>query len=131
MTIFPPVVAGLVYFALGGIWFSPLFGKQWDKAVGFARPEKWRPAAVYYLGPLSGCVVTSFATAFLFDLIQPASLLQALKLGFLVGTGYGASITGINAISPNMPKPGLYAAVVGAYHLTGLLLVAAVLFGLS
>jgi len=43
----------------------------------------------------------------------------------------GASITGINAVSPNTPKPALYAAVVGGYHLTGLLLSAAILYGLS
>jgi len=51
MTVLSPVIAGIAYFALGGIWFSPLFGKQWDKAAGFVRPEKWRPAAVYYLAP--------------------------------------------------------------------------------
>jgi hypothetical protein len=48
-----------------------------------------------------------------------------------VGIGYGAAITTVNAIAPNMPRPGLYAAVVGSYHLFGLLLCAAVLYLLS
>jgi hypothetical protein len=28
------------FFMLGGLWFTPLFGKQWDKAVGFNLPAK-------------------------------------------------------------------------------------------
>lgn len=43
----------------------------------------------------------------------------------------GAAITGVNAIAPNMPRPGLYVAVVGSYHFVGLLVTAAVLYRLS
>jgi hypothetical protein len=123
--------AGLAYFALGGVWFTPLFGKQWDKAVGFERPPKWRPSAVYYIGPLLGCMIAAYATFHLTQLAQAQSLADYLKLGFLVGAGYGASITTVNAISPNMPRPGLYAGVVGSYHLLGLILCAAVLYALT
>lgn len=125
------LAAGIAYFALGGLWFTPLFGKQWDKAVGFERPPKWRPSAVYYLGPLVGCVVAAYATFHIAQLAQAQSLADYLKIGFLVGAGYGASITTVNAISPNMPRPGLYAAVVGTYHLIGLVLCTAVLYWLS
>jgi hypothetical protein len=125
------VIAGFAYFALGGLWFTPLFGRQWDKAVGFARPPKWRPSAVYYLGPLLGCLVASFCTAYLVHLAHAQSLSDYLRVGLTVGIGYGATITSVNAIAPNMPHPALYAAVVGGYHLVGLLLCAAVLYLLS
>lgn len=131
MTILPAFVAGVAYFALGGLWFTPLFGRQWDKAVGFERPPKWRPGAIYYIGPLVGCLVAAFATSCLAQLTQAQLLTDYLKVGFLVGMGYGATITTVNAIAPNMPHPGLYAAVVGSYHLVGLVLCAAVLYGLS
>jgi hypothetical protein len=131
MKSLPILAAGLAYFALGGLWFTPLFGKQWDAAVGFERPPKWRPAAIYYLGPLLGCLVASAASAYLAQLTQAQSLADYLRIGLAVGLGYGTTITTTNAIAPNMPRPGLYAGVVGAYHLTGLLLCSAVLYWLA
>lgn len=131
MTLLPPVAAGLAYYALGGLWFTPLFGRQWDAAVGFARPPKWRPSAIYYIGPLVGCLVAAFATAYLVRLAEAQSLMDHLEIGLVVGVGYGATITGVNAIAPNMPRPGLYASVVGSYHALGGMLCAAVICGLS
>ncbi len=121
-------VAGLAYFILGGLWFTPLFGKLWDKAVGFDRPEKWRPSAIYYIGPLVGCFVSAFAVALLINLIKPESLPDALFIGLIVGLGIGATITTVNAISPNTPHPAIYAMVTGGYHLTGLVLCSAVIY---
>lgn len=131
MKLLPIMAAGIAYFALGGLWFTPLFGKQWDAAVGFERPPKWRPAAVYYIGPLVGCLVAALATAYLAQLAHAQSLAEFLRVGLTVGLGYGATVTAVNAISPNMRKPLLYAAVVGSYHLVGLALCSAVLHWLS
>lgn len=131
MNLLPPLLAGLAYFALGGLWFTPLFGRQWDAAVGFARPPKWRPSAIYYIGPLLGCLVAAFATAHLARLASAATLPDYLEIGLVVGVGYGATVTGVNAIAPNMPRPGLYAAVVGSYHAIGNLLCAALIHRLS
>ncbi|NOU13037.1 MAG: DUF1761 domain-containing protein [Methylococcaceae bacterium] len=131
MKLLPILAAGVAYFALGGLWFSPLFGRQWDKAVGFERPPKWRPSSVYYIGPLLGCLVAAFATSYLAQLEQAQLLVDYLRVGFVVGMGYGVTITSINAIAPNMSYPGLYAKVVGSYHLIGLVLCSAVLYGLS
>lgn len=123
--------AGLAYFALGGLWFTPLFGRHWDRAVGFQRPPKWRPPLAYYVGPLLGCLVVALAIALLLRLVAPASLSDSLAVGLIVGLGVSAAITGINAISPNVPRPGLYALVIGSYHAVGALLCAWILYGLS
>ena len=131
MKLIPVLAAGLAYFVLGGLWFTPLFGRQWDKAVGFERPPKWRPGVAYYIGPLLGCMIAAFATSYLLEHAQARSLADYLRVGLVVGTGYGATITMVNAIAPNMRHPGLYAAVVGSYHFIGLVLCSAVLFWLS
>jgi len=131
MNLFSVFAAGVAYFALGGLWFTPLFGKHWDKAVGFERPPKWRPSTVYYIGPLAGCLVAAFATSQLVRLTNAESFSSFLAVGLIVGLGYGASITAVNAISPNMHNPGLYALVTGSYHLIGLLLCSSVLYWLS
>lgn len=128
MKPFPILVAGLAYFALGGLWFTPLFGRQWDRAVGFARPPRWRPGPAYYLGPLAGCLAVAAAMAYLLRLLPPAAGWDAvLPMGAVVGLGVAAAVTGVNAIAPNMPRPGLYTAVVGSYHALGAVLCAAVL----
>lgn len=126
MQITSILIAGIAYFAIGGLWFTPLFGKQWDKAVGFERPIKWRPSTIYYIGPLVGCLIASFAMSILFGIAQPESLQNAVVLGLVCGVGFGATITSVNAISPNMPRPGLYALVTGGYHAVGLVLVSAI-----
>lgn len=81
MQITSILIAGVAYFVLGGLWFTPLFGKHWGLSV-------------------------------------------ALALGLLF-------ITSVNAISPNMPRPGLYALVTGSYHAVGLVLVSAIQYWLT
>lgn len=131
MQITSILIAGVAYFVLGGLWFTPLFGKQWDNAVGFERPIRWRPSTIYYIGPLAGCLVVSFAMSILFNIAQPESFQKAVALGLACGVGFGAAITSVNAISPNMPRPGLYALVTGSYHAVGLVLVSAIQYWLT
>lgn len=68
---------------------------------------------------MSCATATATATAYLVSLVGPTSLAAALSIGLTAGVGYGAAITSVNAISPNMSRPGLYAAVTGSYHLLG------------
>ena len=131
MQITSILIAGVAYFVLGGLWFTPLFGKQWDNAVGFERPIRWRPSTIYYIGPLAGCLVVSFAMSILFNIAQPESFQKAVALGLACGVGFGAVITSVNAISPSMPRPGLYALVTGSYHAVGLVLVSAIQYWLT
>jgi hypothetical protein len=127
MRLLPILLAGLAYFALGGLWFTPLFGRHWDRAVGFQRPPKWRPPAAYYIGPLLGCLCSAAATEFMLNAARAATMQSGLFIGLVAGLGFSAAVTGVNAIAPNMPRPGLYAAVVGGYHAVGVTLCAAVL----
>lgn len=123
------LAAGLAYFALGGLWFTPFFGKQWDEAVGFLRPARWRPPLHYYLVPLAGCMAVALALGHLMGRTAVSSLPEALGLGLVVGAGFSFAITSVNALAPNMPRPALYAAVTGGYHVLGAVLCAAVHFG--
>ena len=127
MKISSIAAAGLAYFALGGLWFTPLFGRHWDRALGFQRPPRWRPEARYYLGPLIGCIASATATAALLQIGAAASLAESLRIGLVAGLGFSAAVSGVNAIAPNMPRPGLYAAVTGSYHALGVTLCAAII----
>jgi hypothetical protein len=130
MSAVSTLAAGVAYFALGGLWFTPLCGKQWDLAVGFQRPAKWRPGLPYYLVPLAGCLAVALALGYLLERVAADSLREALALGLVVGAGFSFAVTSVNALAPNMPRPALYAAVTGSYHVLGAVLCAAIHFWL-
>ncbi len=126
------LTAGIAYYLLGGIWFSPrIFGKQWDKAIGFDRPDKWKPGAIFYVGPLIGCLIAALATALLIAYAQPQTFLHAVLIGVILGFGYGGTITGVNAISSSMSRPGLFTIVTGGYHVIGLVLCTVIIYAWS
>jgi hypothetical protein len=102
-----------------------------DKAVGFHRPPKWRPALAYYLGPFIGCLVLAFAMHALLRLTGTTTFNRALLVGGIAGFGFSACVTAVNAISPNVPRPALYASVVGSYHFCGALLSASIIHWLD
>lgn len=130
MSAVSTVAAGTAYFVLGGLWFTPLFGKHWDRAVGFRRPARWRPGLPYYLVPLAGCLAVAMTLGHLMQSTAADTLQEALWLGLGVGAGFSLVITSVNAVAPNMPRPALYVAVTGSYHVLGAVLCAAIHHGL-
>lgn len=125
------IVAAVVYFMLGAAWFTPIFGKTYDSATGVPRSKKQKWPLLYYVGPLASSVVATIATSLLVYALNITQLFDAIALGFIVGIGYAASVSINNAISPNMPRPLLYGAVTGGYHVVGIVLVAAIIFGMK
>ena len=120
------IVATLIYFVLGAAWFTPLFGKAYDKGTGVERSSKQRWPAIYYYGPFLSSLVVTLSTAVLLYALDIQKLSDALLLGIVVGTAL-ASISISNAIAPNMPRPVLYGVVVGSYHLVSVCVVAVLL----
>jgi hypothetical protein len=126
------LVGTVVYFMLGGLWFAPFaFQKLWDKGLGFKRPAVWKPGPKYYVVPLLGCLIVTIATALLLHALKVQSLADALTLGLVTSVGYAAATTGVMAVAPTTPKPGIVAAVVGSYHVAGIVTVSAILFGMK
>ncbi len=125
------VIATLAYYLLGALWFTPLFGTMYDRALGFERVKGHRWSPIYYVGPGVSSFVVTLATSILINALEIAVFSEALVLGLIVGVGYSVPISFNNAINPKTPMPLLYGAVTGAYHVTGALLVAAILFVLS
>jgi hypothetical protein len=56
------VVAVAACFALGSLWYGPLFGKAWAREVGFA--EGWRPASGAVVRAVLLNLVGTFLAAF-------------------------------------------------------------------
>ena len=118
------LAATLAYYVLGGLWFAPaFFGRRWEAAIGFARPAGWRAGARLYVVPLLGCLLSSIATAMLAIALDAHASGEALLLGLVVGVGYGTAIAATDAVSPRHVRPLTVAAVVGTYHVLGLIIV--------
>ena len=125
------IAATLAYFVLGAVWFTPLFGKQYDKAIGVDRSKKQKWPPIYYYGPFIGAVLTVSATAILISALKIENLSDAVALGLIVGIGYSAAVSFTNAITPNMPKPVLFGLITGSYHLAGVIVAALIIVSLS
>ncbi len=90
------LVAAVVTFALGALWYSPLlFAKQWVAAHGFS-PEQVE-AMQKNTGPAYGVtfvcwLVMSAALAILSHRIGVDTALGGLKLGALCWAGFAATV---------------------------------------
>jgi hypothetical protein len=122
---FAVVVATLAYFVLGALWFTPLFGKAWDVAVGFDRPKGHRFGAIYYVTPLVSSLIVSIATDALIRALDLVA--DAVAFGVLVGIGYAAAVSVNNAVTPNTPRPLLFGTGTGGYHVVGIVLVSVII----
>lgn len=121
------LIAASGYYLLGALWFSPLFGRAWDRSIGHNRAAgNGRFPLSYYLVPLCGAAVGTLVIAVFRALIDPAGLVGAAAVGLGIGVAIaGATLT--NALTPHTPKPYLFAAITAGYHLLGCTLVGLIL----
>jgi hypothetical protein len=53
-------LATVVYCAFSGIWHRQfVFGKKWENAMGFQRPENWKETKIYFVVPFFSCLITT------------------------------------------------------------------------
>jgi MFS family permease len=113
------MIAAFGYYLLGALWFTPLFGKAWDRSIGYDRAAgHGRFPLDYYVVPLIGALVGTLVIAVFTALVEPADLVGSAAVGLGVGAAIaGATLT--NALTPHTPKPYLFAAITAGYHLVG------------
>lgn len=119
-------LAALAYYVLGAAWFTPLFGKAWDRSIGYDRSQaaKFRPA--YYVVPLVSAVFVALALGVILAVMAP-TFGEALVVGVVIGLGVAAAVSINNALTPHTPHPYVLGAVTGGYHLVGIVIVSAII----
>lgn len=86
------VVAAVVGFGVGAVWFGPLFGKAWMKALDKKPEELGSPAKAMGLTAVT-TLVTAAVLAYLFDVLGVGSWVGGLIWGISVGAFFvGTSI---------------------------------------
>jgi hypothetical protein len=83
------IVSSVIYFILGAVWFGPLFGKLWLKLTGLSLTEEDKKSAPFMFAKtfILDFIIT-FSVAILVNLIQPITILSALKISLLIGVGF-------------------------------------------
>lgn len=119
--------AALAAFLLGGVWFTALFGPAYSAAMGRSHVPSAKPPPLMIIGPAVWSLITAFISAVLMATLEIETLAGALGFGLLIGLGYLATTTVNTGINPNIPRPLLYGAISGAYHLAAGLIIAVVL----
>jgi hypothetical protein len=88
------VVAAIVAFVVGGVWYGPLFGKVWQVANGFTKEQlETRRIGLVFGMALLCSLVASFVLA-MFIGPEAGAGFGALA-GALAGVGWVAMFTGI------------------------------------
>jgi MFS family permease len=94
---FAVLAASLVGFAVGVVWYGPLFGKAWMKIVGLTEEDvaKVNMGKIYVM-----CLVLQLimATNLAMFLGPDSTLLTGTLYGFLTGFGWVALALAINAM---------------------------------
>ena len=119
-------LGAVAYFVLGALWFSPLFGRVWERAVGDERRPRERFPTSYYVVPLVSSVAIAVATAWLAEAVRLDGFWDGALFNLALGIGVAAAVSVTNAMTPNMRHPFAYGAVTGGYHVVGIGIVTAV-----
>jgi hypothetical protein len=121
------LVATVIYMVLGALWYGPLFGKVWMKAMGWEGPaEGESPGAATYAIPAICYLVASIATGLLAEATGSDSVAEGLALGLVVGIGYAVTLTIVSVTfdTTKRPSPATLAVLTGAYNLISLVIAA-------
>ena len=125
------LLALVAYSALGALWFTLLFKKQYAKSLGKENENLQNSAPIFIVGPMICSLLITITSALLIKALGIHSLAAGLEFAFIVGVGYLFSNTVNIAINPNMPKPIPYGIISGMFHLVGMLIVCSILVMMS
>jgi hypothetical protein len=120
------IVGGIIYFALGALWFSNvLFARPWQRSIGWdpaQQPPAMNPA--FYIVPLITYLVIATAIAMLASATGSDTFGEGIVLGLLIGVGLSAMHTlGDAVFDPNKPQRYTWFGITASYHLLGILIV--------
>jgi hypothetical protein len=121
------LVAFIVYFMLGALWYMRLFTQLYKVSLGKANEVLQNQSPLYVAGPGVCVLIIVVASAVLMRALGINSYGNAMLFALLVGIGFLVANTTNIAINPNIPRPLLYSAITSAYHLVGITLTSLIL----
>lgn len=120
------LVAAVVYFVIGGLWFSVLFGKQWMKLSGITMEEAGKNSNAGLYG--STFLLQLFLTYVLAHVVAhvgAVTVVDGLITGLWLGLGFVATTMLVDSLYAGRPRK--LTAINAGYHLVGIMVAAAIL----
>ena len=84
------LAATAVAFALGGLWYGPLFGKAWVAALGKTEDEI-QPSPTPFVISFFAAALTAVVLGAIIDALVIDTLVGGLVIGLIVGIGFIAT----------------------------------------
>jgi len=125
------LIAFIVYFFLGALWFTLLFKKQYANSLGKENDTLQNSSPIFLIGPAICSLIITITSAILIYALGIDSYSKAIEFVFIIGVGYLFANTVNIAINPNIPKPILYGIISGTFHLVGILIVSVTIVAMS
>ena len=123
------LVAGVVIFALGGLWYSPaLFAKRWVALQGKTMEEMSAgsgPMGAMYVQAFLCAIITAWVLAIVIGFLPLLDVMRALKLAVICWLGCAAVTIYATALFSGKPK-ALW-VIDTSYNLVSFLIAAAIL----
>jgi hypothetical protein len=125
------IVATVIYFALGAVWFAPQtpIGRAWMQAADYKSPtEGVSASSLFYIVPAATCLVMVVATALLARATGTDTLNEGVVLGLVLGIGFAVPLLITTAAFEfNKPRRFTWGVIDASYHVVGLLIAAIIL----
>lgn len=87
------IAAGILYFVLGALWYSPLlFAAPFIKYRGL-KPEEMNGAPIDYLMTLVGALIVALVLAIFVNALGAATFVDGVGVGLLAALGVAAPST--------------------------------------
>jgi len=90
------LVATVSGFMLGGVWYGPMFGKAWLKAIGKTE-EELQPSPTPFVVSFFTALITAIVLSALIHNLEFTTVVDGVVLGLLVGVGFIATAMGSDA----------------------------------
>jgi hypothetical protein len=119
------IVAGIVMFAIGAVWYTALFGQQWRALQGIPEGAQREGFVQAMIVGFIANLVEAYILAWLLVYAGPSDLMAGALLGALVWLGFVATIMVPSIFYER--KPPMLVVINGAYQLIGLVVMGGIL----
>ena len=121
------LVAALAYFALGAIWYGPLFSKKWIayQQIDMNNPDAKKGVAAIMFTSFVWMFLVTTALAILVNRLGLTEAVSGIKWGLLTGVFFSAAALSITYLYVKKPI-GLH-FIDGLYHVLGQVIAAVIL----
>lgn len=95
------LVATVVSFVIGFLWYGPLFGKIWAKEMGISEKEMNAPKKGMWkmmIANFVGTLITVYVLAHFLVFLEAKTAIDAIQLGFWIWLGFFLTTTMLGGI---------------------------------